>query len=227
MLHLGTGHPKSFSTPASLGERNHYLPILSLLCHLCDQPLNNTCIETLNFSSTAFHCIFINKHVTILTADCQILSWKDFSTPSIVHPPAKGYRLVAHTEVNGPPQQEALLESFSPVSQDATKHMTEPTGLTWTLLLPQALNNLHPKLPLTAVSHIPVIPVVAPHIWLLNVSVSAHSSASRSTPALGKAFTLLLPLQNLSSYRRAGTGKPGKSYSISPLFPAEDAIAHT
>lgn len=90
MLHLGTGHPKSFSTPASLGERNHYLPILSLLCHLCDQPLNNTCIETLNFSSTAFHCIFINKHVTILTADCQILSWKDFSTPSIVHPPAKG-----------------------------------------------------------------------------------------------------------------------------------------
>lgn len=59
---------------------------------------------------------------------------------------------MAHTEIKWTPQQEALLESFSPVSQDATKHMTEPTGLTWTLLLPQALNNVHPKLPLTAVS---------------------------------------------------------------------------
>lgn len=43
----------------------------------------------------------------------------------------------------------------------------------------------------------------------------------------GRAFTLLLPLQSLSSYRRVGTGKSGNSYSISPQFPAEDAIART
>lgn len=76
MLHLGIGHPKSFSTPASLAERVHDLPILSLLCHLRDQPLNDRCTEILNFILTAFHCIFINKQVTILTVDCQILPWK-------------------------------------------------------------------------------------------------------------------------------------------------------
>lgn len=186
MLYPGTGHPKSFCTLASLGERIHYLPILSLLCHLGDQPLNNRCTEILNFASTAFHCIFINKHMTILTVDCQILPWKDFSTPSIVHLPAKGYRLVAHTDVNGLPQQEAFLESFSPASQDATKHMTELQDshrLSYshrpsTICTQISLSELCPTSPLSLSQ--------LQHTWLLNVFVSVQSHAWSLTHALGQ-----------------------------------------
>lgn len=126
--------------------------------------------------------------------------------------------MVAHTDVNGLPQQEALLESFSPVSQDATKAHDWATGLTWTLLL----HNLHSKLLLIAVSHIPVI---APHTWLLNMSLSVHSSASCLTHALGQEHLYSFCLSK-TSYGRVGTGESGKSYSIPPQFATEDAIAH-
>lgn len=102
------------------------------------------------------------------------------------------------------------------------------TGLTGTLLLSQALNNLHPKLPLTAVSHIPIIPVIAPtHLAPKCTCVCALLFIMPNPHSEPTAFTLLLHLQNLFSYSRVGTGESGKSCSISPQFPAEDAIAPT
>lgn len=68
--------------------------------------------------------------------------------------------------------------------------------------------------------------VVAPHTWLLNTSVSVHSSASCSTHAVGKSIYTPSASPKPPLIQGQGTGKPRNSYSISPRFPAEDAIAH-
>lgn len=165
--------------------------------------------------------LHVHKQVTTLTADCQILFWKDFPTPSIVHLPAKGDGGTHRCKWTTPARSfSAELQSCHKILQ---KQVTEPTGLTWTLLL----HNLHPKLLLTAVSHIRYPCHSSTRLTPKSVCVYALLCITPDPHSGPRAFTFLLPLQNLSSYRRVGTGKSGKSYSIPPQFAAEDAIALT
>lgn len=122
-----------------------------LSCHLCNKPLNNQMHRDFQVLINSLPLHFHKRTCDNIDSRLPnpVLESFPHSQPC-ASPSQRTQTNSTRSRCKWTPSCYHLLESFSPASQDAMKHMIEPTWLiTWTLLLPQGPpNNLYPKLPL-------------------------------------------------------------------------------
>lgn len=174
-----------------------------LSCHLCNKPLNNQMHRDFQVLINSLPLHFHKRTCDNIDSRLPnpVLESFPHSQPC-ASPSQRTQTNSTRSRCKWTPSCYHLLESFSPASQDAMKHMIEPTWLiTWTLLLPQGPRTIYTQSFLfTEVFHIHVITGHS-SAQLVPERACLHAPLHHVRPTLcARTFIFLMPLQNLSSY---------------------------